>query len=192
MAPGALSLILAVWAGGGALGGGVVFMGAGLAKLRHRALFPGVVANYRLLPDGLVAPVALLLPLVEWALGAGLIAAVLVGGLFALAVGLAAGGLLMVFAGAMAVNLRRGRGHIDCGCGHPELRQPLSWWLVGRNLALAVPLVALGWVWRPLGGLDLVSALAGGVAVALIYYLFNALAALLSSPLSATLLPVRR
>jgi hypothetical protein len=43
----------------------------------------------------------------------------------------------------MAVNLRRGRGHIDCGCGHAELRQPLNWLLVFRNIALALPLLAL-------------------------------------------------
>ena len=192
MALSAPQLILAVLAGAGALGAGAVFIGAALAKLRHRALFPGVVANYRLLPDALVAPVAALLPLAELALGAGLIAALFIGGAFALAVGLAAAVLLLVFAVAMAVNLRRGRAHIDCGCGHPQLRQPLSWLLVGRNIVLALPLVALGLVWRPLGGLDLVSALVGGLAVALVYYLFNALAALLSSPLSATLLPVRR
>lgn len=192
MAASAPQLMMAVLSGAGALGAGLVFVGAGVAKLRHRVLFPGVVANYRLLPDGLVAPVAAVLPLVELALGAGLIAALVVGGWFALVTGLAAAGLLLVFAGAMAVNLRRGRGHIDCGCGHPELRQPLSWLLVGRNLVLAVPLVALGLVWLPLRGLDLVSVAAGGVVAALVYYLFNALAALLSSPLSASLLPVRR
>ena len=42
----------------GAIGTGIVFVEAGLAKLRNRDVLPGVVANYRLLPEALVAPVA--------------------------------------------------------------------------------------------------------------------------------------
>ena len=57
----------------GAIGTGIVFVEAGLAKLRHRDLVAGVVANYRLLPEALVAPVAMLLPVVTaWSAPAAL------------------------------------------------------------------------------------------------------------------------
>ena len=42
-----------------------IFGSAGPAKLMARDAFAGVVANYRLLPDPLVTPVALVLPCLE-------------------------------------------------------------------------------------------------------------------------------
>ena len=57
----------------GAMGVGLVFLQAALAKLRHRELLAGVIANYRLLPDALVAPAALLLPPAELAVSLGLL-----------------------------------------------------------------------------------------------------------------------
>jgi hypothetical protein len=46
--------------------------------------------------------------------------------------------LLVLFAGAIAVNVMRGRTDIDCGCFRSALRQNLSWWLVLRNAVLLV------------------------------------------------------
>ena len=109
---------------------GLIFMIAGIDKLRHRALLPGVIANYRLLPPMLVHPAAWLLPFAEMLIGGGL----MVGNRPA---AVAAMVLLLVFAAAMAISIQRGRRHIDCGCGHAGLRQTLSWPLVTRNLALA-------------------------------------------------------
>ena len=43
--------------------------------------------------------------------------------------------LLLGYAGGMAINLRRGRDRIECGCGGAA--QPLSWSLIGRNIAIA-------------------------------------------------------
>jgi hypothetical protein len=186
------ALALAVLAQGGALGVGLVFLGAAREHWRHRGLLAGVVGNYRLLPGALIRPVAMALPVVELALAACLLAVPFGTGGLALAAGLCGAALLLVFALAMAINLRRGRGFIDCGCGHAALRQPLHGLLVLRNLVLALPLLALGWGWVPLAGLDLLSALAGGVAVGLGYNVYNALVALLSSPLSASLSPLRR
>lgn len=117
------------------IGVGLVFLVAGTAKLRDRQLLPGVVANYRLLPGVLVSPVALMLPVVELGTGIALILGLRP------AAPLAAIGLLLLFALAMAINIRRGRRHIDCGCGHSALGQTLSWALVGRNLGLALLLV---------------------------------------------------
>ena len=45
--------------------------------------------------------------------------------------------LLLLFAAAMAVNLRRGRADIDCGCALGLLKERISWPLVARNLVLA-------------------------------------------------------
>lgn len=174
------------------IGVGLIFALAGVAHWQHRRLLVGVVGNYRLLPDALVGPVAALLPWGELAVGLALLM-----GPFSLPVArvgaVAGGGLLILFGWAMAVNLRRGRSHIDCGCGHAELRQSLNGWLVARNLALALPLLGFALLGPSMPqGMGLLAALVAGLAVWLFYHLFNALVALQSSPLSATLLPTRR
>lgn len=146
---------------------------AGLDKLRHRALLPGVIANYRLLPPALVAPAAALLPLAELLVAAGLLAGV------APLAPLAAIALLLVFAAAMAINIGRGRRHIDCGCGHAGLRQSLGWGQVGRNLALAAALLpALAGGRADLGTADAAVAMAAGLALYLLLLMFSALGAL--------------
>ncbi|MBF9151496.1 methylamine utilization protein MauE [Novosphingobium sp. 1Y9A] len=159
------------------IGVGAVFLGAGLAKLRNRRVFPGVVANYRLLPEPLVAPVAVTLPIAEVVIGLALFA-----GLRVAAV--PAGLLLLAFAAAMAINIGRGRSHIDCGCGRPELRQPLSRALVVRNLVLAALLLPLLMPTPPVGSALWFVALAFGVALYLLTLLANALSALAQGPLA--------
>ena len=111
----------------------LVYLTAAIGKMRHWAVFQGVVANYRLLPDVLVAPFAYWLPPFEALLGAAL----LFGWLSPWAE-LAAASLLLVFAAAMGINLKRGRQHIDCGCFQSVLKQRLSWTLVVRNGVLAL------------------------------------------------------
>src|SRR5205085_9860185 len=101
---------------------GLVFILAATQKTRHWRVFSGVVASYRLLPRPLIRPIAALLPPTEMLLGIFLLSAQ-----FRLFGALAATALLGLFAIAMAVNLRRGRVHIDCGCGHCFLKQTLSW-----------------------------------------------------------------
>jgi uncharacterized membrane protein YphA (DoxX/SURF4 family) len=155
---------------------GLIFLTAGATKLRHRALLPGVIANYRLLPNRLEEPVAALLPFVELALGLALIL-----GLAPLPV-LFVIALLLGFALAMAINIRRGRTHIDCGCGHPELRQPLSWMLVGRNLLLALLLAPRLLSAPPLSPVDTAVAATAGLALCLITLLVQSVAALAASP----------
>ena len=164
----------------GAVGIGLVFLQAALAKLRHRELLAGVIANYRLLPPVLIGPVALVLPPAELAISLGL----LLGGHWLAAV--VAALLLVIFAAAMGINIARGRSHIDCGCGRSQLRQPLSWLLVGRNLALAALLAPrFAPVATPTTTTDLAIAIAGGLAVFLFFLLFNAIGALAASPLAA-------
>ena len=111
----------------------LVFLTAAYGKLRHWTAFQGVVANYRLLPQGLVAPVAYALPPIEVLLGASL--------LLNLATPwpeLSAAALLILFAVAMGVNLLRGRRNIDCGCFQSALKQTLNWTLVGRNVVMSL------------------------------------------------------
>lgn len=163
----------------GACGVGLVFVHAGLSKLLHRDVLPGVIANYRLLPDALVAPVAAVLPWAELALGLALLAG---GPPFAVVPALV---LLGVFAVAMAVNIARGRRSIDCGCGRSQLRQTLGWPLVARNTVLMI-LVALRLpAALPSTGLELAIAIVGGVSLFVLYLLFNAIAALAVSPVAA-------
>ena len=143
-----------------------VFAIGAVAKLRAPASFAGVVANYRLLPDPLVRPFALTLPVIELVGAAGLLwaptrawAATLVAG------------LLLAFAAAMAVNLARGRYDIDCGCAIALLRGRISWPMVARNLVLAAAafVLALGTpAARGLGPLDFVTVAAALASVLLL------------------------
>lgn len=161
----------------GAIGIGAVFLGAGVAKLRSRQLFPGVVANYRLLPDTLVGPFAAVLPIAEVLLGLALILGVR-------AAALPASFLLLAFAAAMAINIGRGRSHIDCGCGRSELRQPLSRALVARNIVLAALVLPALLPQPSFGSAEWSIGLAAGTALYLLTILANALAALANSPLA--------
>lgn len=174
-------IALALQLGGQAacVGTGLVFAQAAIGKLRNRDILPGVIANYRVLPAALVRPVTVLLAPVELVTAAALWLGSPVGVAVAIV-------LLLAFAGAMDVNIRRGRRHIDCGCGLSRLRQPLSRALVARNLVLAallLPALAGG---RPAATVaDGLAVALAGVALYVLVLLGNALASLASSPLSA-------
>ncbi|WP_328799163.1 MauE/DoxX family redox-associated membrane protein, partial [Sandarakinorhabdus rubra] len=90
---------------------------------------------------------------------------------------LAAIALLLTFAAAMAINIGRGRRHIDCGCGHAGLRQQLGWGKVLRNVGLALALLPglLPAVRASLASADIVVALVGGGVVYLLILLFETL-----------------
>lgn len=161
------------------VGVGLVFLASGRAKFRHRTILAGVVANYRMLPLRLVGPAAVALPYMEMAIGGALIAGL------GKAPALAGITLLLAFAVAMAVNIRRGRAHIDCGCGLSALRQPLSRSLIARNLMLA-GLLAMRMAPAPmLSGAEVSAAAIGGLALFLCYLLFNAIGALTQSSVAA-------
>lgn len=149
----------------------LVFLTAAYGKLRHAAPFQGVVANYRLLPDAMVAPAAYLIPPVELLLGATLLL-----GLAYPWPELSAAGLLLLFALAMGINLRRGRRYIDCGCFQSALKQTLSWALVMRNGVLALLLgVALISNEVPDDLLTLVNGYLAGGALFIILHALNTL-----------------
>nr|WP_245405868.1 MauE/DoxX family redox-associated membrane protein [Sphingobium sp. Sx8-8] len=150
-------------------GCGLIFLTAGFQKVRHRHVLPGVIANYRILPESLVGPAAIALPAVESLLGA-----LLLMGLTPLPV-IVGAALLSLFAMAMAFNLLRGRREISCGCGRPDLIQRLRWSSVIRNLLLAAALLTpLGFA-AQLDPMARASGLFGGLALWLGYQLFEAI-----------------
>jgi hypothetical protein len=79
-----------------------------------------------------------------------------------------------MYGGALAVNLLRGRRQIDCGCGLSGAaggEQPLSWWLVARNVVLALLAVIAGLPQsgRELGFFDALTLAAATLAAVLLY-----------------------
>jgi Methylamine utilisation protein MauE len=105
-------------------------------KLADHPMFRAILENYEIVPARFVPAVAIALTAAEAAIALGL----LFPGTCSLAA-LSALAVLALYAIAMAINLRRGRVNIDCGCGGPG--HGLSWILVWRNLGLmAVALTA--------------------------------------------------
>ncbi|MBI5524476.1 MAG: hypothetical protein HY910_17765 [Desulfarculus sp.] len=125
------------------LGLGLVFVWAGAVKLLDIHAFGVVLARHALLPEALLLPAAVGLPLLEVVAGLGLMAGVR-GGLTLVS------GLLVLFAGVLWFGVLRGL-EIDCGCfspgelaQHDGLRQALY-----RDLAmLAVAAHLYLWRWR--------------------------------------------
>jgi len=122
----------------GRLLGTLVFATAIAGKIKHRHELAGVVANYRLVPAGLAAPVAWMTVGLECLVALSLATGVRLAAGAGLAIA-----LLVGFALAMGINLARGRREIDCGCFQSGLRQRLSAALVVRNLLLAALLTPL-------------------------------------------------
>lgn len=120
-------------------------------KLRERERFRAVVEDYALLPPALVPAFALALPLAEVLAGLLLLPAATRG----LGAALAAA-VLGLASAAVAINLRRGRTAIDCGCGGAA-HTPLSAGLLVRNgvLLLAAAAAALPGTARATVWLDL-------------------------------------
>lgn len=116
----------------------LLFASSLLHKLRHLGEFRQNVADYRLLPARLAFTAALLLLCAEMATLFSLVVPGMTG-----QGALMAAGLLMLYALAMAINLARGRRSIDCGCAGPQLKQPISEWLLLRN-ALLIGLALIG------------------------------------------------
>lgn len=145
----------------------LLFAAAAVSKLLHREEFFGVVRNFRLTPEWLAAPIAAALPFGELAVAAGL----LIPGLAPYAA-LAAAGLLAVFGVAIGINVLRGRTAIDCGCLRHGMKQPLSWLLVARNVALALCAVGAAWAAPLVRAAEPIELVLGVVAAALAMLLY--------------------
>jgi putative oxidoreductase len=87
-----------------------LFVVAGVAKIADPPGFAHEIHNYRLLPDGAVNALALVLPWLEVVSGLALFL-----GIARRTAALILGVLLVVFIGALGINLAR-RHPVDCGC----------------------------------------------------------------------------
>jgi uncharacterized membrane protein YphA (DoxX/SURF4 family) len=116
-----------------------VFLYTGAVKTLDPASFAQDIANYRVLPDALVGPSALLLPPLELAAGAGLLLRGYRAGAAVLA-----GAMLLVFAFAMAQARLRGI-DLDCGCFGAAVGAQVSWEKVALDLGLAILCLSIVW-----------------------------------------------
>lgn len=130
----------------------VILLSAASHKLKAPQRFRRQLDDYALLPQGSLGIATRAVPALEITLAVLLlIPALRVFGALGAAL------LLAGYAGAMAINLRRGRSDIDCGCSGPGMERPLSSALLWRNalLVLMALLAALPANQLPLGGFDL-------------------------------------
>jgi Mn2+/Fe2+ NRAMP family transporter len=144
----------------------LLFAAAAVHKLRDLRRFSEIFAAYRLLPLGAGRHATRAVPLLEAAVAVGLLFAG--SRTTAAIVGIV---LLLAYAGAIAVNLRRGRRELACGCGGPDDRRPIASWMVWRNVGIAVLLAAamLPWSQRSLVLTDAVTVGFGTATCALVY-----------------------
>ena len=152
---------------------GLLFLSAGARKLLHWQEFRGVVAAYRVLPEIGTVPVAAVVVALELLLGT---ASILDRGMPLTGIGIAV--MLAVFAAAMAINLRRGRTAIDCGCFQTALRQPLEWRLVARNIVCSLIVLLASMAPDLSGSTHLLLALPAGAAIFSLYLALNGVWAL--------------
>jgi hypothetical protein len=149
----------------------LLFGSAALHKLLGPGTFAEVLRAYRVMPPALTR-LALLIPLLELAVAAGLLA-----GTARSAAAAAGAALLVTYAAALGINLARGRRDLTCGCGGPNDRRPIAAWMVWRSLILAALLAAvcLPWSARPLDASDAITIGAGTAAAAFLYMSFDTL-----------------
>ncbi len=133
----------------------LLFLVAVYSKLRAFAAFRATLADYELLPEAFSTVVAVSVIALELAIGiSALVASVAPMAMLGAMV------LLVIYAAAIGLNLRRGRRDIDCGCSALARRQLLSGWLVLRNVSL----VALAWVGAAIPSARVIHAVDFGLA----------------------------
>jgi hypothetical protein len=144
----------------------LLFLSAASHKLRDLTQFAEVFAAYGIAPAIHRWQLSWLVPLLEAAVAAGLLAPR--SRAAAAAIG---AGVLLSYAMAIAINLRAGRSAIACGCGGLDERRPIAAWMVWRNLLLAVVLsvALLPWSTRALEWTDAATIGFGALAIALLY-----------------------
>jgi hypothetical protein len=144
----------------------LLFGAAAAHKLRDLAAFHTALAGYAILPARAVWAAAIAVPGSEAAIAVALAAG------HAVEIAATAGiALLATYAAAIAVNLRRGRRTIACGCGGFAGERPITAGLVARNAVLlsGLAVLLLPRTPRSLGWLDWASACFALVASALLY-----------------------
>jgi hypothetical protein len=135
--------------------------------------FTAIVAAYEMVPAKSTSAAAVLIVALEIAVGSALIA-----GFRPSVSGVAAAALLAAFAGAMAINLKRGRTALDCGCFGGSLRQLLEWRLVARNVIAAAAALAATAATPSIDATPHLSAAPAGIVLFILYLGLNAVWAL--------------
>ena len=144
----------------------LLFASAAVHKLRDPARFEAVFAAYQLLPAAISLRLSRLVPVFELMVAAGL--AVKASRPYAAALGIL---LLSGYAAAIAVNLRRGRRDLACGCGGPNDRRRIAPWMIWRNALIALGATAAFATWadRSLSLTDGITLVFGLLTIALVY-----------------------
>ena len=160
------------------IGLGLMFVVAAWHKLAEGPRFRVTLLEYQVLPESMVAPASRVIPIVEILLGGSWLLGFYFQGLTAIG----SAGLLGAYAIAIAVNIRRGRVHFDCGCGFggkSENEQYLSGGLVLRNSVLIVAALVTLFpaTTRDLGFGDYLTLIAALLASALLFGAANQLLA---------------
>ena len=112
----------------------LVFAAAAHHKLAEPQRFAASLAAYRLVPEGWLGVASGVATALEVIIVCLLLIAAPAGAALAAVV-------LLAYGGAIAVNVARGRTHIDCGCGDEPT--PVSWHAVVRNLILSAVAIAV-------------------------------------------------
>ena len=152
----------------------ILFLSSGLQKLLNRQAFATILDQYALLPAIILTPATVIIPCLEMACALALLSP----GLHQLAVaGIVV--LLLVYAVAMSLNVRRGNVNIDCGCSFGVSQQTISMALVWRNSLLAIIALSL---FAPLGNreiglFDYGVVVLGIIQFSLLYLIANTLMA---------------
>jgi hypothetical protein len=115
---------------------GLLLIYSGVAKLFEMGTFINVVRAFSLLPHAIASSVARAVPVAECATGSLLLVAVAFPQSVARWSAVVAMLLLVVFSGALSINLMRGRRNISCGCFGARVGDQISWILVARNCIL--------------------------------------------------------
>ena len=153
----------------------LLFLLAAVHKLTALGNFRSTLAAYQLLPDVLLVPLSIAVPVFEALLGGAWLL-----NLDRVSVAIASTILLAAYTAAIAINVVRGRVHIDCGCGMASSAgrdQTVSWRLVVRNafLIIAALTATLPAGERSIGPLDYATLVAALLAVVLLYGAANQL-----------------
>jgi uncharacterized membrane protein YphA (DoxX/SURF4 family) len=127
---------------------GALFVFAGAGKVGHFDDLAAAIAGFRILPQAVIAPLAVLLPFFEIGLGLYIIF-----GLFTRAAAIVAAVQLGIYSIAIASAVIR---HIpaNCGCFGPQDRATADWPHVLIDLALAAVCALVAWRAPGLWALD--------------------------------------
>ena len=114
------------------VGLGAIFIVAGASKAGHAAEFAAQIAGFRLLPQAVIIPLAMVLPYLEILLGGYLIV-----GLFTRVTAWLAVVLFALFDLAIASAVVRGM-TVSCGCFGPNDTTVTTWTEVARDAVFVV------------------------------------------------------